>query len=141
MLYNEINLKKFTDGRGLLVPIEFSNDDVKKEIPFSVARTYFIIDPTVDAIRGQHAHLAPNQQVVICLKGSFTLDLEDTSGNKCSVELTDSTTGIHICDPIWRELRDFSDDCIIAVLSNRHYSEEEYIRNYSDFKSISSTAV
>ena len=34
---------------------------------------------------------------------------------------------------IWREMYDFSDDCVLMVLASDYYNEEDYIRNYDEF--------
>ena len=34
---------------------------------------------------------------------------------------------------IWREMYDFSEDCVLMVLANNFYDENDYIRNYDDF--------
>jgi len=35
---------------------------------------------------------------------------------------------------VWREMHDFSYDCVLLVLASEHYDESDYIRSYSDFK-------
>jgi hypothetical protein len=34
---------------------------------------------------------------------------------------------------VWREMHDFSKDCVLLVLATEHYDESDYIRDYSDF--------
>jgi hypothetical protein len=34
---------------------------------------------------------------------------------------------------IWREMHDFSDDCVLLVLASEHYDESDYIRDYLEF--------
>jgi hypothetical protein len=36
-------------------------------------------------------------------------------------------------DMIWREMHDFSEDCVLLVLASEHYDESDYIRDYDDF--------
>ena len=33
----------------------------------------------------------------------------------------------------WREMHDFSDDCVLMVLASDYYNEEDYIRDYGEF--------
>jgi len=47
--------------------------------------------------------------------------------------LDKSTTGLLIDNLIWREIYDFSPDCVLMVLASKHYDENDYIRSYSDF--------
>ena len=34
---------------------------------------------------------------------------------------------------MWREMHDFSEDCVLMVIANHHYDEADYIRDYDDF--------
>jgi hypothetical protein len=34
---------------------------------------------------------------------------------------------------IWREMFDFSKDCVLMVLADSVYDESDYIRDYQDF--------
>jgi len=34
---------------------------------------------------------------------------------------------------IWREMYDFSPDCVLLVLASEHYDEDDYIRDYGEF--------
>ena len=43
------------------------------------------------------------------------------------------TKGILIESMIWREMHDFSPDCVLLVLASEHYDEADYIRDYSGF--------
>lgn len=137
-MYKIINFKKFTDGRGSLIPLECGSTYQDADIPFDVKRSYFISAPTNDndAVRGKHAH-KNLQQVIIAAHGSFTLDLEDGKGNKQSIELSDVSSGVYIRGLIWRELKNFSKDCVILVFASEHYDESDYIRDYDQFLKIS----
>lgn len=134
-MFEILKFNKFTDGRGDLVPIEFGAEFTKSNIPFEVKRCYFISAPTNDdgAIRGKHAHYNL-EQVVLCVHGSFILDLEDGKGNKESITLSEDNEGVHIKKGlVWRELRDFSPNCVVLVFASEHYDESDYIRSYKDF--------
>lgn len=135
MLYKKVRFKTFSDGRGDLVPIEIGSNFANADIPFDVERCYFISIPTNDdnAVRGKHAHF-DLEQIIVCVNGSFTLDLDDGRGEKESVFLSNNTEGVYIKDLVWRELRDFSADCVILVFASKHYNERDYIRDYDEFK-------
>ena len=42
--------------------------------------------------------------------------------------------GLLIETNLWREMHDFSEDCVLLVLASEHYNESDYIRSYDDFK-------
>lgn len=130
-LYKEIKFKKFSDGRGDLIPLEFGKDFPNADIPFDVKRCFFI-SPKHDEIRAKHAHKWV-EQVIICLEGSFDLVLKDGKGNEETLTLSNYYNGIHIPKLVWNELKNFSSTCKILVLASDHYIPEEYINKYNDF--------
>ncbi|MEZ7922425.1 MAG: FdtA/QdtA family cupin domain-containing protein [Acinetobacter towneri] len=120
-----IDLLNFSDDRGGLVAIE-SN----QSIPFNVKRLYYIFN-TVDKPRGFHAHI-DLKQVAICLKGSCRFILDDGQ-RKEEIVLNSALQGLLIEGLTWREMHDFSEDCVLLVLASEHYDENDYIRDYQDF--------
>ncbi|MFI8146298.1 WxcM-like domain-containing protein [Acinetobacter sp. ABJ_C5_2] len=123
-----IDLPSFGDERGGLVAIE-SN----QSIPFDVKRLYYIFN-TSQKPRGFHAHI-DLKQVAICLKGSCRFIL-DNGSTKEEVVLDNPTQGLVIEGLIWREMHDFSEDCVLLVLASEHFTEQDYIRNYDEFLRI-----
>jgi acetyltransferase-like isoleucine patch superfamily enzyme len=120
-----IDLPSFGDERGGLVAIE-SN----QSISFDVKRLYYIFN-TSQKPRGFHAHI-DLKQVAICLKGSCRFIL-DNGSTKEEVVLDNPTQGLVIEGLIWREMHDFSEDCVLLVLASEHFTEQDYIRNYDEF--------
>ncbi|WP_151763118.1 WxcM-like domain-containing protein [Acinetobacter nosocomialis] len=123
-----VDLPNFGDERGGLVAIE-SN----QSIPFEVKRLYYIFN-TNDQPRGFHAHI-DLKQVAICLKGSCKFIL-DNGLVKEEVVLDNPSQGLIIQGLIWREMHDFSEDCVLLVLASDYYDESDYIRNYDDFLKV-----
>lgn len=120
-----IDLPNLGDERGGLVAIESA-----QSIPFDIKRLYYIFN-TSDKPRGFHAHINL-KQVAICLKGSCRFFLDD-GYNKSEVILNEPTQGLIIESMIWREMHDFSEDCVLLVLASEHYDESDYIRDYNKF--------
>lgn len=114
------------DERGNLVALEGM-----KNIPFEIKRIYYIFDTKQGVVRGLHAHKAL-KQVAIALKGSCRF-LLDNGMTKEDITLDCPTKGILIDSCLWREMHDFSDDCVLMVLASEHYEESDYIRDYSAF--------
>lgn len=121
-----ISLQVLGDKRGSLIALEQN-----KNIPFDIKRIYYIFDTKTNVSRGFHAHYNL-EQVAICLKGSVTFILDDGKERK-SVLLNSPSVGLHIRGLIWREMHDFSDDCVLMVVSSEHYDEADYIRDYQYF--------
>ena len=45
--------------------------------------------------------------------------------------------GILVEGVVWREMFDFSDDCVLMVIASDVYKESDYIRDYDNFKELS----
>jgi dTDP-4-dehydrorhamnose 3,5-epimerase-like enzyme len=121
-----IDLPSLGDERGSLVALE-SN----KVIPFDIKRVYYIFGTHQGVARGFHAH-KKLQQVAVCITGKCRMVLDDGT-RKQEVWLDSATKGVLIEDMTWREMHNFSDDCILLVLASEHYDEADYIREYEDF--------
>lgn len=114
------------DDRGSLVALESA-----KNIPFEIKRVYYIFDTKSGVVRGLHAH-KDLSQVMVCLKGSCRVVL-DNGSTKEQVILDSPDKGLLIGSMMWREMHDFSADCVLMVLANEHYDESDYIRDYDEF--------
>lgn len=121
-----IEFKNLGDERGNLVSFEGN-----KNIPFEIKRVYCIYATKQNVVRGLHAHKTL-KQVAIALKGSCKFVLDD--GLKREEILLDIPThGLLIDSCTWREMHDFSDDCVLMVLASDIYDEDDYIRDYQNF--------
>jgi hypothetical protein len=40
---------------------------------------------------------------------------------------------LYLKNLIWREMYDFSPGCVLMVLADNYYAEDDYIRNYQEF--------
>jgi dTDP-4-dehydrorhamnose 3,5-epimerase-like enzyme len=121
-----IDFKVLGDERGQLVSLE-----QHKNIPFNVRRVYYLFDTKLDVSRGFHAH-KELQQVAVCLAGKCRMRL-DNGFDKKDIWLDSPKKGLFIDEMIWREMHNFSEDCILLVLASNHYDEDDYIRDYQEF--------
>lgn len=122
-----INLPKILDKRGNLSIIEEF-----KNIPFKIERTYWIYDVPGGEIRGGHAY-KENQEFIVALSGSFDVIIDDGCVKK-SFSLNRSYCGLYVPKGLWREMNNFSTNSLALVLSSTKYDEEDYIRDYKQFK-------
>ena len=125
-----IQLPKFLDERGNLSFVEELN-----HIPFKIERTYWIYDVPGGETRGGHAY-KENQEFIVALSGSFDVVLDDGAEKK-TFHLNRSYYGLYVPNRIWREMENFSTNSLALVLASVPYSEEDYIRNYEEFKKSS----
>lgn len=107
-----------------------------KNVPFAIKRVYCIKNVPSSSLRGEHAH-TKLEQLVICLSGSCKFLLDDGKSKKV-IELNSPHTSLFIGKNLWREMYDFSPDCILMVLASDFYDPEEYIRDYQTFLKLCS---
>ena len=74
----------------------------------------------------------PIKQVVIAVRGSCRFVLDD-GDEKISILLDNPAQGLLIESGVWREMHDFSEDCVLMVLASSLYDEKDYIRDYDKF--------
>lgn len=128
-LFHWIDFSPLGDERGSLVALEAGNT-----VPFPIKRVYYIFGTKEGVSRGFHAH-RQLQQVAVCVTGKCRMVLDN--GKKREEAWLDSPTkGVLIQDMVWREMHDFSPDCVLLVLASEHYDECDYIRNYQDFLDV-----
>lgn len=121
-----IPLQTHGDERGSLVALEYGNN-----IPFEIKRVYYLFNTAMGVKRGFHAH-RNLKQVAIAVRGSCRFILDDGK-ERVSILLDNPAQGLVIDSVIWREMTEFSEDCVLMVLANELYDESDYIRNYDDF--------
>jgi hypothetical protein len=124
-----IELPKILDRRGNLTFIESC-----QHIPFDIKRVYYLYDVPGGASRGGHAH-RHLQQFIIAASGSFTV-LTDNGYEKEEYYLNRSYYGLYIPIMTWREIENFSSGSVCLVLASEIYDENDYIRDYHEFKKL-----
>ena len=128
-----IHFPPLGDERGSLVALETG-----KTVPFDIKRVYYIFATQKDVARGFHAH-KDLKQIVVCVTGKCRMILDDSKIRQ-EIWLDSPTKGLLISDLVWREMHDFSQDCVLLVLASEHYDESDYIRDYEDFIKIARDA-
>ena len=120
------NFPPLGDDRGSLVALE-----AHKTVPFEIKRVYYIFGTQSGVARGFHAH-RNLKQVAICVTGKCRMVLDDGATRE-EAWLDSPIKGLIIGNLVWREMHDFSADCVLLVLASEHYNEADYIRNYDEF--------
>lgn len=125
--WKTLELTKISDVRGNLSVAEGG-----KNIPFNVARIYYIYDVPSGSSRAGHAH-KELRQLFLALSGSFNLHLDDGSSTE-TILLNRPDTGLLVEPGVWRVIDNFSGGAVCLVLASHHYNEADYIRDHSEFK-------
>lgn len=121
-----LTLKHIVDERGALVIAEMGSG-----MPFEMRRVYYISQVPGDVRRGFHAH-RQLQQVLVCVSGSCKIDVDDGSVRE-TISVSGVGQAMYIGPYVWHEMFSFSEDCVLLVLADDVYNEEDYIRDYSAF--------
>lgn len=125
-----VDFKSLGDERGSLVALEIGQE---KELPFPIKRVYYIYRTADGVSRGYHAH-RDLKQVAICVAGRCRMVLDNGIARE-ETWMDCPTKGLLIESMVWREMHDFSSDCVLLVLASEHYDENDYIRDYKVFLS------
>lgn len=122
-----IQLPKIIDIRGNLSFIEST-----KHIPFTIQRVYWIYDVPGGEQRGGHA-FKTQAEFIVAMSGSFDVIL-DNGIEKKSYNLNRSYYGLYVPSGIWRQMINFSTNSLALVIASTKYNEDDYIRDYEQFK-------
>ena len=122
-----VDLPKVEDPRGNLTFIEG-----ERHVPFDIKRVYYLYDVPGGSHRGGHAH-RDLHQLLIAMSGSFDILLDD-GRTKFKYHMNRSYYGLYIPPMIWREIDNFSSGSVCMVLASQYFSEDDYFRDYADFR-------
>lgn len=122
-----IPLETHGDDRGSLIALEKGHN-----LPFDVKRVYYIFGTQEGVSRGFHAH-RQLKQLLIAVSGSCRIHCEYDDKTEDYV-LNSPDKGLLIDGFVWREMHDFTPDCVLLVLASEYYNEADYIRDYDVFK-------
>lgn len=125
-----IELPKIADPRGNLSFIQNSD-----QIPFDIKRTYWIYDVPGGMFRNGHA-FRTQHEFIVALSGSFDVVLNDGNSTR-RIHLSRSYYGLYVPPMTWREIDNFSTNSVAMVLSSTLYDENDYIRDFEEFKALS----
>ena len=121
-----VSFKVHGDDRGSLIALEDGHN-----LPFNVRRVYYIYGTKAGVSRGFHAH-RKLKQMLIAVSGGVTIKCE-YNGVKKEYILSRPDEGLLIEGLVWREMHDFSPDCVLLVLADEYYNEDDYIRDYQTY--------
>ena len=115
------------DARGKMNVVEGGSS-----IPFEIKRVFYSYATDKDSVRGQHAN-RNSEFVMICLAGSCRVRVLDVYKNEKTFLLDSPETGLYVPKMLWKDMLDFSEDCVLLVLSSEHYDAGEYIRDLEEY--------
>src|SRR5258707_15222679 len=132
--YEQMELPRIPDARGSLTVIEGG-----RQVPFAIARVYYLYDVPASATRAGHAHHQLTQ-LIIAASGSFDVNL-DNGFEKGTIHLDRPYRGLLLRPMVWRTIDSFSGRALCLVIASIPYDEADYIRNYGAFLRLARDAV
>ena len=124
-------------ARIINLPYDFAeNGDLvvmegQRHVPFSIERV-FVVRGFEGAIRGQHAHKACTQ-FLTCPFGKVDVRCDD-GRDVVSFVLDRPQIGLLIPPGIWAQQHYIIANSVLTVLCDRSYDQEDYIRDYGQYK-------
>lgn len=103
------------------------------EFPFAIARSFWITAVPEGGKRGVHAH-KEEMQVLIALQGTLEVSLEK-GGEVLSFSLNSPNQALILPAMYWSEVI-FGKGAVLLGLSNRKFSESDYIRDKNEFDAL-----
>lgn len=126
-----LSFPKIQDPRGNLSFLQ--NQD---HFPFNIARVFWTYDVPGGETRGGHAY-RKQEEVIIALSGAFDVVIKYPDGSEERFHLNRSYYGLYLPALTWRHMENFSTNSFGLHLSSMSYTEEDYIRDFSEFQTLS----
>jgi dTDP-4-dehydrorhamnose 3,5-epimerase-like enzyme len=139
-LVNQIRIMQESRKIPFLILIEKIGDEEsgvisvleKEHLPFEIKRMYWIHNLHSDSVRGEHAH-KELEQIMIVISGQAHIKLEDHFGEVYSFELLNPSVALYVPKMMWRRVK-LTSGATLVCLCSQEYREEDYIRDYQEFK-------
>jgi dTDP-4-dehydrorhamnose 3,5-epimerase-like enzyme len=124
MLYH---LPRVTDHRG-----DLSFAELNQSLPFPVSRYFLVFGVPTREIRGEHAHRTLGQ-FLVAVHGSCSVRLFDGERSE-EIVLDRPDCGLHVPPMVWTTQYKYSADAVLLVLASDVYREEDYIRDFEEYR-------
>lgn len=125
-----VDFPKHGDERGWLVVVEGL-----KDIPFEIARVFYIYGSDSTVIRGQHAN-KESEFILVNVCGSCKVKVIESDLSSTIYSISHPHQGLYLPNMVWKEMYDFSEDSILLCLASQKYDPDEYIRDYNEYLDI-----
>ena len=120
------SLPRFTDHRGSLSVLEGGID-----LPFDIARVYYLYQVPATAHRAGHA-LKSTHQIMIAVAGAFTVTLDD-GRDRLELRLDRPDQYLYVPPMVWRLVDRFERSGVCLCMVSRHYDPDDYYRDHDAF--------
>ena len=104
-------------------------------LPFEIRKVLFMSDIGTGDVRGNHAHFE-TEEILVCLRGACTVDLDDGLGRRESVRLDRRDRALLLFPHVWRVVREFAPGTELLAVAGHAYDERDYIRERARFEEL-----
>ena len=110
------------------------SETVVPPLPFAVRRVFWTYYTPDNILRGRHAHRA-TEHVLLAVAGRIVVALEHADGRLEIFRLESPHIGLYVPPNVWHTMQ-YSPGAVQLALTSRPFSEEDYIREYQEFKEV-----
>lgn len=121
-----VELRSHSDARGGMTFVENGRD-----LPFDIARMYWLYGSQPGQLRGAHAHKAL-RQLYVAVAGRCEVVLRDPESSQ-RVVLDRPDRGLLLGPMVWRQVENISHDAVLLVAASEPYCEDDYLRDFAAY--------
>jgi dTDP-4-dehydrorhamnose 3,5-epimerase-like enzyme len=110
------------------------SENVEPPLPFAVQRVFWTYFTPDNILRGRHAHRA-TEHVLLAVAGRIVVTLEHANGKLEVFRLESPHVGLYVPPQVWHTMQ-YSPGAVQVALASRPFAEEDYIREYAEFKRV-----
>lgn len=121
-----IEIRSFKEEKGNLSVLECGQD-----IDFEIQRCFYIYGVSEGESRGFHAN--KESSFLMFVPSGSCLITVDNGMEREDFLLDSPAKGLLVEKGTWKEMKNFSSDCVLVVLSDKPYDKGEYIYDYDSF--------
>lgn len=103
-------------------------------LPFAVQRVFWTYGTPDTILRGRHAHRA-TEHVLLAVAGRIVVTTESAAGELAVFRLESPQVGLYVPPHVWHTMQ-HSPGAVQLALASLPFAEEDYIRDYQDFKAF-----
>lgn len=118
--------RSFVEPNGTLVPVT-----ANREIPFPIARIFYVYGVEAGLTRGDHAHIEC-KQLLVCVHGACEVLYEDGAAHGKAL-LDSPDKALFVPPGIWTRQQYREKGTVLIVFTDRPYNERDYIREYDAY--------
>jgi dTDP-4-dehydrorhamnose 3,5-epimerase-like enzyme len=113
--------------------------ELNEQLPFEVKRIFWTYDTPQFVMRGRHAH-KKTELLLLAVAGHITVQIEYAHTDEIQTfQLSSPHLALYIPPQTWHTMQ-YSEGAVQLVLASSFYHEDDYVRNYEDFKNFFTTS-